>query len=150
MDKTHVVFYFRSYGHNCLESLSGFGQAPYVFLCDSPDKICVLGSAPFDVEEGPLDMDAPEFRALVSLMLVLLVTGTMFYVLHEGWSIVDALYFCVMTMSTVGYGDLTPTSSLSKIFTIVYSLITIGVFVGVVTKLAHAMLVRTHHSHMKP
>jgi hypothetical protein len=92
----------------------------------------------------------PEFHALVSLMLVLLVTGTMFYVLHEGWSIVDALYFCVMTMSTVGYGDLTPTSSLSKIFTIVYSLITIGVFVGVATKLAHAMLIRTHHSHMKP
>jgi hypothetical protein len=83
-------------------------------------------------------------------MLVLLVTGTMFYVLHEGWSIVDALYFCVMTMSTVGYGDLTPTSSLSKIFTIVYSLITIGVFVGVASKLAHAMLVRPHHSHMKP
>jgi hypothetical protein len=92
----------------------------------------------------------PEFHALVSLMLVLLVTGTMFYVLHEGWSIVDALYFCVMTMSTVGYGDLTPTSSLSKIFTIVYSLITIGVFVGVASKLAHAMLVRPHHSHMKP
>jgi hypothetical protein len=91
-----------------------------------------------------------EFHALVSLMLVLLVTGTMFYVLHEGWSIVDALYFCVMTMSTVGYGDLTPTSSLSKIFTIVYSLITIGVFVGVASKLAHAMLVRPHHSHMKP
>ncbi len=92
----------------------------------------------------------PEFHALVSLMLVLLVTGTIFYVHHEDWSIVDALYFCVMTMSTVGYGDLTPTSSLSKIFTIVYSLITIGVFVGVATKLAHAMLVRTHHSHMKP
>ncbi len=92
----------------------------------------------------------PEFLALASLMLVLQVTGTIFYVLHEGWSIVDALYFCVMTMSTVGYGDLTPTSSLSKIFTIVYSLITIGVFVGVASKLAHAMLVRPHHSHMKP
>jgi voltage-gated potassium channel Kch len=87
----------------------------------------------------------PEFHALVSLMLILLISGTVFYVLHEDWSIIDAIYFCVMTMSTVGYGDLAPTSSLSKIFTIVYSLITIGIFVGVASKLAHAMLVRTHH-----
>ena len=89
----------------------------------------------------------PEFHTLVILMLVLLITVTMLYVLHEGWSVIDAMYCCVMTMSTIGYGDFTPTSDLSKIFTIVYSLITIGVFVGVVSKLAHAMLVRSHQSH---
>lgn len=88
----------------------------------------------------------PEFRVLLSIMLLLLVTGTLFYVRHEGWSYVDALYFCVMTMSTVGYGDLTPTSSVSKIFTMVYCLITIGVFVSVVSKLAKAMLARSKHA----
>ena len=80
-------------------------------------------------------------------MLILLVTGTVFYVRHEDWSYVDALYFCVMTMSTVGYGDLTPTSSVSKIFTMMYCLITVGVFVSVVSKLAQAMLVRSKHAH---
>jgi len=82
----------------------------------------------------------PEFHALFAIMVLLLVTGTIFYVLEESWSIVDALYFCVMTMSTIGYGDLTPTSDISKVFTIVYSLITIGVFVGVASKLAQALL----------
>jgi hypothetical protein len=73
-------------------------------------------------------------------MIMLLVSGTVFYVLNEGWSIIDALYFCVMTMSTVGYGDLFPSNDISKIFTIVYSLMTIGVFVGVASKLAKALL----------
>ena len=88
----------------------------------------------------------PEFRVLLAIMLILLATGTVFYVGHEGWSYVDALYFCVMTMSTVGYGDLTPTSSVSKIFTMIYCLITIGVFVSVVSKLAQAMLVQSNHA----
>ena len=82
----------------------------------------------------------PEFRALLSIMIMLLVSGSVFYVFNEGWSIIDALYFCVMTMSTVGYGDLLPSNDISKIFTIVYSLMTIGVFVGVASKLAKALL----------
>ena len=88
----------------------------------------------------------PEFHVLAFLMVILLISGTTFYVFEEDWSVVDALYFCVMTMSTVGYGDLSPTSDLSKIFTIVYSLIGIGIFVGVASKLAQAMLVRGRHA----
>jgi voltage-gated potassium channel len=83
-----------------------------------------------------------EFRVLLALIGVLSIIGTAFYAQHEGWSYVDSLYFCFMTMSTVGYGDLTPTTDISKIFTIIYSVLTIGLFVGVVTKLAQAMLTR--------
>ncbi len=87
----------------------------------------------------------PEFRALLAMMIVLLISGTSFYAIHEGWSIVDALYFCVTTMSTVGFGDLSPTTNISKIFTIMYSLVSIGVFVGVASKLANAMISRSRH-----
>ncbi len=85
-----------------------------------------------------------EFRALLLLMIVLLISGMIFYAHYEDWGYLDALYFCVMTMSTIGYGDFVPTSSLSKVFTIVYSLVSIGVFVGVASKLAHTMLTRSH------
>jgi voltage-gated potassium channel len=85
----------------------------------------------------------PEFRALLLLMVILLFGGTLFYAHHENWSYVDALYFCVMTMSTIGYGDFAPTTTLSKVFTIVYALSTIGVFVAVASKLASAMLTRS-------
>jgi len=39
------------------------------------------------------------------------------------WSFVDALYFSMVTISTVGYGDLTPTTRFSKLFTVCYILL---------------------------
>ena len=45
--------------------------------------------------------------------------------LLEKWSLVDSLYFTVMTVTTVGYGDLVPTHNLSKIVTLVFSVLSI-------------------------
>lgn len=59
-----------------------------------------------------------EFRTLIILMLATLVTGSIFYSIVEGWSVIDSIYFCVMTIATVGYGDFSPSTALSKIFTI--------------------------------
>jgi len=75
------------------------------------------------------------FRILLTALLTFLLGGTYFYWSQESWSIVDAFYFCVMTMSTIGQSELAPTSDLSKIFTTVYAILSIGVFVSVTAKL---------------
>jgi hypothetical protein len=49
-----------------------------------------------------------------------LLIGTVFYHWMEGWSYLDSLYFCVVSLGTVGYGDLTATTPAAKLFTIVY------------------------------
>lgn len=58
---------------------------------------------------------APFIWALAALLL-----GTFVYHTLEGWSYLDSLYFCVISLATVGYGDLTPSTPLAKLFTIVY------------------------------
>ena len=82
----------------------------------------------------------PEFRALTIVTIVLLLSDTLFYSHAEKWNILDSLYFCVMTMTTIGYGDLAPTSNLSKIFTMLYAFISIGVFVSLAAKLAAGLM----------
>ena len=46
---------------------------------------------------------------------------------REPWTVVDEAYFCMVSMSTVGYGDLSPSSSASSLFTIVYAFVGISV-----------------------
>jgi voltage-gated potassium channel len=77
----------------------------------------------------------PEQRAPLVLVVSLLIVGAVFYPIVEGWSVLDAVFFSTMSLATVGYGDLVPTTSLGKIFTIVYVLGGIGILVSFFTTL---------------
>lgn len=79
------------------------------------------------------------FQALFVLALIFLISGTIFYVREEGLTIVEALYFCVMTLSTVGHPDFVPATSLGKVFTIVYVLAGTGIFLGLMLHIAYAI-----------
>jgi len=91
----------------------------------------------------------PEFRALLILLTTLLAGATYFYWHVEGWSVVDSLYFSVMTTSTIGYGDLVPTTTFSKLFTIIFAILSIGIFVAVVSKLVSIMLKQKQNTNQK-
>ena len=72
----------------------------------------------------------PALWGLALLVLFLFACGTVFYSVVEGWSVLDSLYFSVMTLLTVGYGDLVPTTAASKVFTVLYVLVGAGILVG--------------------
>ena len=82
----------------------------------------------------------PEFRAAMALAVILLASGTVFYHSVEGWSWIDSLYFCVTTMSTVGFGDLTPQTVFGKLFTIPYIFVGVGIFVAIFAQFARALI----------
>jgi voltage-gated potassium channel len=85
-------------------------------------------------------MDDDAFRATLFLLLALLVMGTLVYPILEGWSLVDSLYFSVVTLATVGYGDLHPTTDVGKLFTVLYILIGVGVLVVFASRVVNAMV----------
>src|SRR5918995_1358378 len=70
------------------------------------------------------------------LAAVAIVSGTAFYSLVEGLRFVDALYFSVVTLTTVGYGDFAPETDVGKLFTAVYVLVGIGILLTFITTLA--------------
>jgi len=85
------------------------------------------------IREG---LKEPEFRALFLTVLVVLGSGTWFYHQVEGWGWLDALYFTVITLTTIGYGDLHPTTPASKIFTIIFIFVGLGVISTFIVLLA--------------
>lgn len=58
----------------------------------------------------------------------LIILGTIVYNALEGWSALDAAYFTVITLATIGYGDLVPTHATSKVFTMFFAFAGVGVF----------------------
>jgi hypothetical protein len=51
--------------------------------------------------------------------VIAIISGTGLYSIVEGLRSVDALYLSVATLTTVGYGDLAPTTDAGKLFTVV-------------------------------
>ncbi|MEK6968123.1 MAG: potassium channel family protein [Nanoarchaeota archaeon] len=78
----------------------------------------------------------------VLLIVILLSIGTIFYSTIEKWSIVDSLFFSAYTITTIGYGNLIPSSDFSKLFTIGYMFIGVGVALYVLSSMAAEILKR--------
>jgi hypothetical protein len=78
----------------------------------------------------------PQFRGLLYLSMVLLLTGMFFYHRVEGWTLFQSFYFAVLTLTTVGYGDFAPQTTAGRAFTIFYILIGLGIVVALVSQIA--------------
>ncbi len=76
-----------------------------------------------------------EFRGLTIILASWLALGTIIYTVYEEWTPVESFYFCVMTLTTIGYGDYTPTDSTMQLYTAIYAVLGIGFVVSFNTML---------------
>lgn len=56
---------------------------------------------------------------VIYLLVALLTFGVGGYMLIEGWSLLEALYMTVITVTTIGYGEIHPLSPAGRLFTII-------------------------------
>ena len=68
-----------------------------------------------------------EYRNLILTTIIIMVIGTVSFHYIEGWSWLDSFYFSFITLTTIGFGDLTPITDLGKVFTIIYIIMGVGV-----------------------
>ncbi|HUV04445.1 MAG TPA: NAD-binding protein [Armatimonadota bacterium] len=73
-----------------------------------------------------------QLRFAAFVVVVLLGLGTVGYIYIEGWSILDALYMTVITLTTIGYEVVKPLSTAGKVFTIVLALAGVSILFTVV------------------
>lgn len=95
------------------------------------------------------EFDKSIYRKLLLGVVILLSVGVLFYHHVEGLSWIDAYYFCVVTLATVGYGDIVPHTDIGKIFTTFYILFGVGLLATFITynfrRTAHRVQHRQHH-----
>ena len=76
-----------------------------------------------------------DYYILLSLAITVVTVGTVVFHLLEKWSWIDSLYFTVITLATVGYGDLTPTTPVGKLVAVIFVISGVGIFLAFLNKL---------------
>ncbi len=100
--------------------------------------------------------------AIMSSLASVVVGGTLFFRYVEGWSWIDAYFFTIITLSTVGYGNVVPETTLGKLGTTIFIFVGLGVFAFAIQHFANYSVQRreekmktkknghkskTHHAH---
>lgn len=68
----------------------------------------------------------------IALMMLLMAVGSTGYMVLEGWNFMDSFYMTIITLATVGYGEVQPVSFKGRIFTIMLIILGGGYFLYVV------------------
>jgi voltage-gated potassium channel len=87
-------------------------------------------------------------RLVLFAVLGALAIGTLVFHVLEGWSILDSLYVTAQTVTTVGFGDLAPSTVAGRLFATFFMMIGVGVVLYALTttvqSIVHSELLSTY------
>ena len=79
-------------------------------------------------------------RIVMMAVLLAILLGTVVFHLLEGWSILDSLYVTVQTVTTVGFGDLTPRTAIGRLFATFFMMLGVGVVLYALTSTVQSIV----------
>lgn len=87
-------------------------------------------------------------RTVAVAVLCIILIGTIVFQLSEWRRFLDALYFMIMTVTTIGYGDYVPITPIGKIIAIIFAIIGVPIFIGIVGLIFEARFKKSINKHM--
>ena len=79
-------------------------------------------------------------RIVLLAVLAAVAFGTVAFHLLEGWSILDSLYVTAQTVTTVGFGDITPRTVLGRAFATVFMMLGVGIVLYALTSTVQSIV----------
>lgn len=89
---------------------------------------------------GQLSQRLPRLGLTLLAVVAALLLGTVGFHLLEGWSLLDSLYISAQTVTTVGYGDMTPQTRGGRLFATVFMIVGVGTVLYCLTTAVHSIV----------
>jgi len=74
------------------------------------------------------------------LLAFIMLFGVIYGVFSQKWSIIESMYFVVITFSTVGFGDYAPTESWSRLLAVIVVPFAVAIFCEMLGRIASAYI----------
>ncbi len=87
-----------------------------------------------------IEVREASLKLAILLLLVLFAAGVSGFMIIEKYSLINAIYMTVITISTVGFREVHPLSQTGKIFTVLLIIFSFGIFVFAISNLTRYML----------
>ncbi|PIN94537.1 hypothetical protein COU53_03245 [Candidatus Pacearchaeota archaeon CG10_big_fil_rev_8_21_14_0_10_30_48] len=94
-------------------------------------------------------MTLKKLSGAIIIFILVILGGGVIYSNLEGWSLVDAIYFSAVTITTLGYGDFVPRTGIGKIFTILFSVSGIAIGLYILTVIGTSIFTIDLHRRVK-
>ncbi len=82
------------------------------------------------------------FKIFLAVFFTVMVFGTLGFMYVENRSLADSFYFVIVTMATVGYGDIHPVTGAGKAIALIVIVMGVGTFLGVIANATEMMLAK--------
>ena len=79
-------------------------------------------------------------RIVLIAVLAAIAVGTVVFHLLEGWSILDSLYVTAQTVTTVGFGYITPRTTAGRVFATVFMMVGVGIVLYALTSIVQSIV----------
>lgn len=97
----------------------------------------------------------PSYKYFKELYIALLVIvgitmmGCLGYILLEGYTLIEAIYMTIITVSTVGFTEVQPLSEAGRLFTVILIFLSFGTFAYAVTSLSKYLIDGSYNKYIK-
>ena len=84
-----------------------------------------------------------QLRPMVTAIIMATVVvfgGVLGYMIIEGWSLLDAFYMTIISLTTVGYAEIHPLSTAGRLFTLALLMVGVGLILLVVTRINETLI----------
>ncbi|MGC8633266.1 MAG: potassium channel family protein [Candidatus Limnocylindrales bacterium] len=88
----------------------------------------------------PARFGRSHIRVWLAAVVTVVALGTLGYVLIERWSLLDALYMTVITITTVGFREVGPLGPVGRVWTMLVAVVGVGLLFGFVGVVAESLV----------